>query len=158
IQNVSSAHLAQSIEKLAGIIEHDARTAALVNLFPNQVSNAGIAFGEDRRIVIIAAAGVPHHEIQIADQLIGSKVVPSSRNEWLLHMQGHGKTRTDPVQAKIGLMKVDRVAATRGFFDLRFGAAQIRKAIDHLGKTRQVHLGFLHEGEMLPREAKSYQY
>ena len=54
VEHVAAAHLAQAVEQLAGVVEHDARVAALVDQLGNDVAHAAVAVGEDAGVVVVA--------------------------------------------------------------------------------------------------------
>ena len=86
-QNIFSAHLDESPQQVAGVVEHDAGVAALVNEFGDEVAHAAIAPGKDARVVVVAVALVIKHMLQVADQF----TIGSGRDGGLMHMEGTGK-------------------------------------------------------------------
>jgi hypothetical protein len=69
IQNVIPPHLLQPPEQINGVIEHDARIAALIHQIGDKLSHATIAPGKNTGVVVISLLPMLKHILQIADQL-----------------------------------------------------------------------------------------
>src|SRR5207237_301789 len=77
-QDTTPAHLAQTKEQAARIIEHDSRVAASVHQFADEIGDAAVAPGEHRRVVIAVDVLTLHHILQLL--MIGAvRISPSSK-------------------------------------------------------------------------------
>ena len=91
IEDVAAAHLLETPEQIAGVIEHDARIAALADQLGNQLRQASIALGEGFGVVVIAFVGVFQHVLEMGDQL---SLGPGG-NRGLVHVERAGEARTN---------------------------------------------------------------
>lgn len=82
VENVIPPHLDESPQQVAGVIEHDAWVAALVNQLWDKISHAAIAPGKDAGVVVVAVALMLKHILQIANQL----TIRSSGDGGLMHV------------------------------------------------------------------------
>ena len=80
------------MQQAARVLEHDPRLLALVHELRNELAHALVAPVEDRRIVVVANAGVVHHRLEIADHTRGAKIVAAGRDHRLVHVQRIGET------------------------------------------------------------------
>ena len=76
----------------------------------DQVGGPGVALGEDRGVVAVADARVPHHVVEVADDLRGPEVGTAGGDQGLMHVQGDRERRAEAVESQVGLVEVHRVA------------------------------------------------
>ena len=87
IKDVAAAHLLETPEQIAGVIEHDARIAALSDQLGDEIGEAPVAVGEGFGVVVIALARVLQHVLEMGDQ----RAVGTGRNRGLVHVERAGK-------------------------------------------------------------------
>ena len=91
IKDVVAAHLLESPEQSAGVIEHDAWLAAILYQLRNQRRHAFVAVGEWFSVVVIPLAGMFNHVLQMGNQ----PTVPACRDGGLMHMQRTAEAGVD---------------------------------------------------------------
>ena len=74
----------------------DARIGALPDQLGDQLGHAPVAVGEGLGVVVVALTGVLDHELQVADQC----AIGPGRDGGLVHVQGAGEGRADPLQGR----------------------------------------------------------
>ena len=57
----------------------------------NDVAHPAVALGEDGGVVVVADARVPHHVVEVADDVGGAQVAAAGGDQRLLHVQGDGE-------------------------------------------------------------------
>ena len=139
VEHVAAAHLPQPVEQLARVVEHDARGPPRADELSDQVADPGVALGEDRGVVAVADARVPHHVVEVADDLRGPEVGAAGRDQGLMHVQGDRERRAEAVESQVGLVEVHRVAGAGDLLHLGLRPAEVREAVDHLGNGSKLH-------------------
>ena len=137
LEHVVGAHLPQSVQERARVLEHHPRLAALLEELGNELAHALVAPAEHRSVVVVLEVGVLVHVLQVADQPSAADVVPPGRDQRLVHVQRDRERRLDPGQRLRHLVAEEDRALTgrpHGLGDQRLGAADVRQPVDVLGK------------------------
>jgi hypothetical protein len=153
-ENIRKTHFVHPIEQRTRIIEHTPRLGALFKQLRYEIAHALIALVENLGVMIVAAAQVIHHMLQIADyvglfeRLVGICYV------WLMHMQRYRKCAFDVVPVNLALRQKNRVAVSgRSNKVLRAGYIRniiyIRRQLSHFfltltNKPQQLSPSFCH--------------
>jgi len=68
LKNVLAAFLLEAPEQVAGIIQHDARIAALYVQLGQEIGHAPVAAGKGFGVVVLALDGMLKHVLQMTNQ------------------------------------------------------------------------------------------
>jgi len=140
-KNVRAAHLLEAPEQVAGIIQHDARIAALCDQLGQEIGHAPVAAGKGFGVVVIALAGMLKHVLQMADQFSPGP----GRDLRLMHLHGAGQDRADRFQSqrrlawnhRLQLLHKARISASRPAIGgspswlIREGLQGLRLSLEH---------------------------
>ena len=138
IKNVAAAHLLETPEQIAGVIEHDARIAALVDQLGNQLRQASVAVGEGFGVVVIALAGVLQHVLEMGDQ----RAISSGRNRGLVHVERAGEARVERLKLQARARQEHRRVGLHQRKDRGFAAGDRRQVVvGHRSISREASTG-----------------
>ena len=134
IEDVAAAHLLETPEQIAGVIQHDAWITTLSDQLGNEISEAPVAVGEGFGVVVIAFAGVIQHVLEMGDQLATN----SSRNRGLVHVERAGKARAQLLRLPVAAPRNHRPLLLHQLQDRGFAAGNRRQGV---GGHRRISWG-----------------
>ena len=141
LKNVLAAFLLEAPEQVAGIIQHDARIAALYVQLGQEIGHAPEAAGKGFGDVVLALAGMLKHVLQMTDQFSQGPC----RDRRLMHLHGIDKDRADRFQSqrrsawnhRLQVLHKTRISASRPAIGgrsswlIREGLQGLRLSLEH---------------------------
>ena len=135
VEHVVGAHLAESVEESAGVLEHDPRLEPLVEKLGYELAHSLVAPQEHRGVVVVTDSRVVQHPLQIADHSCCPKLRAARWDEWLVHVQGNGEGTIDLTepQRTPGKERPIGPAGPDGLLDVLLSAGDVGKPINMFG-------------------------
>jgi len=132
VEDIVQTHIAQTVKQGAGIFQHHPRFLALMDELRDKFADPLVAPMKTGGIVIVANPLVIHHVLEVADHPRRLQVMAPGGNQRLVHVQGDRAGCTDSAEFNPAIGQEGRpvVTGAQGLVNQRFGAANIRQAID----------------------------
>ena len=95
VEHLAGAHLAQSGEQRARVLEHDPRLEPLVEEVRDELAHPSVTPQEHPSVVVVTAVRLVQHPLHVADQLGRPQLRTTCRDEWLVHVQRNRESAVD---------------------------------------------------------------
>ena len=127
VDHVARAHLLESEEQAAGVVQHDAGRMTPIDEARHELADAFVAPPKNRSVVVVADVLMLHHVLKMADHGGGSEIVTPFRHQRLVHVEGDGEAAVDGGKIDVALGRENGILSFAGGRRFILPAADFRQ-------------------------------